>query len=282
VQNLPVNDEIDGDPDCLGIYDMIEAIDMLVSQAHRGTVHNCDPTLVTVSDQEMEDATKGTGNGLQVPAGGDIKYLEITGQGPKAAWDAAEILRKYALEVAQCVLEHAEMSQRTATEIERVYAAMISKGDMLREQYGEKGIKPLAIMMIKAAKAVGMARRDVNSNEIIKGKLALPQRVQDKGGDGNAQRVDRKLGWGGELKLQWPGYFEPMPQEILQSTQAAVAAKTGGLIDQEHATKFVADYFNVENVSEMLVAVKKEAQEQQALLEEQMMAGMKNTAPPEK
>src|SRR5574337_67053 len=34
VQNLPVQDSVDGDPDCLGIFDMIEAIDSLIGQAN--------------------------------------------------------------------------------------------------------------------------------------------------------------------------------------------------------------------------------------------------------
>ena len=41
VQNLPVLDDTDGDPDCHGIYEMVEAIDSLVSQAYRGVLFNC-------------------------------------------------------------------------------------------------------------------------------------------------------------------------------------------------------------------------------------------------
>jgi hypothetical protein len=41
IQNQPVDDDIDGDPDCHGIYEQIEEIDALWSQAGRGTKANC-------------------------------------------------------------------------------------------------------------------------------------------------------------------------------------------------------------------------------------------------
>lgn len=41
VQNEPVDDSVDGDPDCHGIFDDIFVIDGLWSQANRGTLANC-------------------------------------------------------------------------------------------------------------------------------------------------------------------------------------------------------------------------------------------------
>ena len=41
IQNIVVDDDIDGDPDCQGCYDLVEAIDALLSQAHYGVLLNC-------------------------------------------------------------------------------------------------------------------------------------------------------------------------------------------------------------------------------------------------
>lgn len=41
IQNIVVDDDIDGDPDCQGCYDLIEAIDSLLAQAHYGVLMNC-------------------------------------------------------------------------------------------------------------------------------------------------------------------------------------------------------------------------------------------------
>ena len=262
VQNLPVLDDPDGDPDCLGVYDMCDTIDTLLAQANRGVTANCDPTVVISSSAKLDEVAKGSNSAIKLPDG-DAKYMEISGAGPKAALELADSLRAKVLEVAQCVLEHPDTAQKTATEIERVYSSMLAKADVMREQYGERCVKPLLQMMIRAARKLGTARRAEDGN-IERSSLQLPP-----GKNGQPPQMGQTDGEA--LQLQWPSYFEPINQEILQSTQAAVAAKAAGLIDAEHASQFVAEYFRVEDVPTMLGNAKREQMRDQAELERMAM-----------
>jgi hypothetical protein len=270
IQNMPALDDIDGDPDCTGIYELVESIDTLLAQANVGTVSNCDPTVTLITDaQDIPELRKGSRNAIRLPTGSAASYMEISGSGPEAARKMAEEFRKYALEVAQCVLEHPEMERRTATEIERVYSTMIAKADILREQYGQRGVIPLVEMMIDAARKLSIPV--VNGDgQIERQTLNLPPKVQPDSPD----RIARTLGPGGVLKIQWPGYFEPTLTDIELATRSAIAAKAGGLIDSEHASKFVAGYYRVEDVPGMMKKVESEAKDQQEAIAASAMAGL--------
>jgi len=277
IQNMPVSDDIDGDSDCHGIYDMAESIDALIAQANRGTVANCDPTVVIVTPDEMPQVSKGSGNAIKLTQG-SVQYMEISGSGPNAAREMAQELRGMALEVSQCVLENPSNpgGARTATEIERTYASMLAKADVMREQYGERGIKPLMEMMLKAARKSTTARQ-VNG-QIERGSLVLPEKI-DKHPDGTVTRAVRKLGPGGSLQLQWPGYFEPSLQDAQSAVQAASAAVSAGLVDKEHASKLVAEHFRVEDVTAMLAAVAEEQQAQANMYAQPSLDSLGETPP---
>lgn len=302
VQNLPVQDEIDGDPDCHGSYDMIEAIDQLISQAQRGLISNCDPTLVITSDSEMgPQVTKGSGNALQIPKG-DAKYLEMTAAGPKAAMDMVQELRSLVLEVTQCFLEQGGIQHnRTATEVDRNLAPMLAKADVMREQYGERCVKPLLEMMLKAATMLAKPRAVA-----VPGQEQAPQSAPAMNGDGGgagqppvdgaapgpAQQLvreeldlpplyvtdpmtgaktpqKRQPGTGGVIELKWPDYFRPTLQDVVAASTAATTAKTGGIIDSATAAKFISRYFDVEDPTAMMNAAQQEFDKSQ----QNMMAG---------
>ncbi len=277
IQNLPVLDDIDGEPDILGIYDNIETIDKLLAQAVRGTIANCDPTPVMEGIENTEvpsQIRKGSGNLIKLPKG-TFRYAEITGEGPKAALELADKQRAFALEVAQCVLDHPDMAgRRTATEIERIYSSMLSKADILREQYGQRGVLALVRMMVAAIRQrEGRATRD--GDQIVREAIFLPPRVDDDG-----KLKPRKLGKSGaQLTLAWPGYFEPSVEDAQQATQAANTAKIGQLIDEDHASKFVATYFNVEDVPAMLAKMKQAKLAEQQGMTNQIMSGLPGAAP---
>lgn len=270
VQNLPVQDDIDGDPDCLGIDDLCDQIDALLSQANQGILANCDPTLRIISDADLDGIKKGSKNAIKLPQGSSADYMEMSGSGPKAALDLADRLRALALEVAQCVLDNPNMAMKTATEVERSYASMLGKADVLREQYGERGVKPLMEMMVKAVKAVGKPKQV--GGRIVRQVIELPPRTTAKE-DGTVERAARELGPGGVLNLNWGPYFQPTLDDAAKAAQAAVAAQGGGLIDKETATTFVAPYFLVEDAASVVRKVKAEQDAMQAQMDASMMGG---------
>jgi hypothetical protein len=257
VQNLPVDDDIDGAPDCEGCLDVLDALDQTLSQTHKGVNANADPTLVIKADGEVgKEITTGSDNAIKLPSSGDVHYLELSGSSITTGLTMATELRRIALEVSQCVLDANQTgSGTTATEIERSYSSMLAKGGMLREQYGQKGILPLLGMMLKAAKALGTAK--ALDGAIVRGGIRLSGWDGPKVQNGLAL-IPPNLPDDPDVSLSWPEFLEPGVADVAQAVTAAVTAKAGGLIDAEHATKFVASYFHVEDPAAMMAKVEQE------------------------
>ena len=262
-QNMPVQDDIDGDPDCLGIDDICDQMDALLSQANIGIIASCDPTLKIITNAELDSIRKGNRNALKLPEGSSADYMEINGAGLKQALEMAQELRKMALEVAQCVLDHANVHGRTATEVERLYSSMLAKADILREQYGERLVKPLLEMMVEAVRHLETPR--AVEGGILRQVVKLPYKTKLRE-DGTVEKAARRLGDGGMISLNWGPYFQPTLEEAIQATQATVMAKTGGVLDQEHAVAFTAPFFLVEDAQTMVRSIH---HEQQTAMEEQ-------------
>lgn len=271
IQNLPVEDSIDGDPDCHGIYELAEAVDVLWSQCHRGTVANLDPSVVISSDAEFDEIKKGSGNALQVERGASVTYMEMTGSGVDKGIALAEKLEKRACHVARVVIsdENKAGGAITATEVEHDYSSMTEQADILREQYGEKGVKPLLQMVLAAAHMLSTSRVVTDPTtglpSIQRSAIKVPKKkVLDPNTGKVLQWQERQLGNGEELELHWPNFFTPSAEQVGAAVGAAAAAKEAGLVDQEHAVRFVAEHFQVENEAAMLKNI--ELQQQTGIL----------------
>ena len=103
-QNLPVQDSIDGDPDCYGIYEIAEAIDALLAQANRGVIANVDPTLVIITDARSPTFPRVATTPSNCQAGSSANCMEINGMSAKTALEMREKFREYTLKVCsvQC------------------------------------------------------------------------------------------------------------------------------------------------------------------------------------
>lgn len=271
VQNHEVLDDIDGESDCHGVYDMIEQMDLLTSMAIRGVVSNCDPTVVVTSDEAMSSISKGSDNTVKLKSGDDFKYVEIDGSGPKAARELSAELREAILEVTQTHLQKEGSVAKTATEVEREFASMLAKASMLRRQYG-KGAVALMKMILRAAQRMAQGFRG-EDGQMVKMFLKLPPRVEEDE-EGKVTITPRKLGGGGHIRLTWPRFFEYTLEDVAKATTSAGEAKEKGLIDQKHASGFVGEMYHVDNVSAMLKSMKDEekaaAEAEQAAMEAQM------------
>lgn len=269
IQNQPGDTEIDGDPDCMGVYDLVEGVDRLLSQSERGVLANCDPTVVVTTDAQMGEVRKGSTNALKLPAGGNASYMEMTGTGIIQAREQAELYKGMALEVTQCVLEQPD-GQKTATEVERNFAAMLARADTFREQYGEMGVKRLINMVLVAAVQVTKPR--IVEGSVTRYEIKLPRTPEGK---------EQKLGKGPfQAQLQWPPYFEPSLDDANKAVTAATGAKMAGLVDDEHAAKFLAPYFQMEDVQEVLDSAKESNGQAQADIERMALAGPEGPTEP--
>jgi hypothetical protein len=263
IQNQPAEDDVDGDPDCSGAFEMFEAIDALQSQGFRGTKANCDPTTVVSSDMEFSEIRKGSNNALQVEKGGSVDYLEMTGTGAQRAIELAERFEEQALTVSACSLDRNEGGpSRTESEVQHNYSAMIDQADILREQYGESGVKKLLEKVLRAARnltQVRVDRTDPNLPRLTTAAISLPKGKIKNQRNGQVLYYERELGRGEEIELVWPDYFTPGLDEINSAVDAAGKAKTAGVMDLNHCVTFLANYFSVESVQDVVDLIKAEA-----------------------
>ena len=275
MQNCPVEDAVDGDPDCHGVYDLIQDIDQLYSQASKGTKSNCDPTVALSSDAEFDEIQKGSGMAIQTEKGGSVEYLEMTGAGVDRAITIAEKLEEKALTIACCMLDRNEGGpSRTTEEVEANYSAMIEQADTLREQYGEMGVKRLLEMVLEVARnlTTPTTQQQGNVRSIVRNTITLPKRKNTDPETGKVTWETRVLGTGEQIDLQWPDYFQPSAAAMLQRVEAAGKAKQYKLIDSKTGTQYVASGFQIEDVPETLDKLKVEAEEEAAALQETMQA----------
>jgi hypothetical protein len=263
VQNQQVDDDIDGDADCHGVFELIERIDCLLSQADRGTIANCDPTLQIASDSDFEMIKKGSGNALHFEKGGMASYLEMNGAGIDKALTLADKLEQKALTVARCMLDRNEGGpSRTVSEVEHNYSSMIEQADIFREQYGEKGVKSLLDMVLKVVRQMSSPRIDSTGAmpKIVRTVIKMPKKkVLDEETGKIVGWEERQIGKGAQIELVWPQYFTPSAEEVGKAVEAAGKAKQYMIVDTDHAVGYVAEFFNVENKAAMLKSIKAEA-----------------------
>ena len=262
IQNKPNSEDIDGDPDCHGIWDKIEAIDHLDSRAYVATLANCDPTPIVSSDLDFDEIRTGHKEAIQVEKGGSVNFAEIRGQGITTAITLAERFEDQALTISRCQLDKDKGgAPKTATEVEHQYSSMIEEADILRAQYGI-GIEKLMKMVLQAARMLLEAHPETNDKgETVRvsRKIILPKRADKNPDTGAVTYSERELGEGEQIELKWPEYFEPTQTDVQAAVNAAgQAMKMFGLIDQETASGYVAPYFQVKSLIEMLKKVKEE------------------------
>lgn len=270
VQNTRTDDDIDGDPDCYGSYDMQEVHDGLNSQSAKGALANCDPTLLIKTDADLPgELRKGSDNSLQLPQGSDASYLEIGGGGITAARTLAKDFKDMVFEMAACVpdTEQSEGPDKTATEITSRTARMLERADMFREQYGEYGIKPiLRIAMRVLIQALSPQQVEEEKEDgtpvrrIVQGVIELPPIVEEQE-SGEVTIRERQMGKGGFLKITWPDYAEPSLDDKSKAATAVSTARGANAMDMDTAVKTLAQYFPIDSVKSSLARLKEETKE---------------------
>lgn len=250
IRNTPTED-VDGDPDCLGIFEAQEAIDRLISQADQGAVENADPTLGIFSDDWKQDSVKkGSRNALKAEKGAAAQYVEMSGAGVEVALKVADVHRRNALEVVQCVLD-SEISEgaMTATEVERRYSPMHERGDVFREQYGENGAKPLLGKIIRAF----LALRRAPTLDPQTGLAQMPRTVLPPQQRVGQPPVARDMPAGlvefsdDLIELSWPEWIKRGPTDAQAAAGAIASARSARVIDQQSAVEYVAPFFGIDD-----------------------------------
>lgn len=259
VQNLP-DEEVtssDGQPDYAETYEQMGTLDLINSVGVKGGVANLDPTLVLKMNAEelgFAAVKKGSDNLLAVGPTGDAKYMELSGQSITAGKALVDQQREQILEACHCIVadpNEVVAAGTSSVALKIIYAPMLGKTDILRDQYGDALIR-LLVQMTRSARVrmpdpsaetdeeryVHEIRLDDEGNEIdepVDYYLDLPARqdkeqvYDDNGnptGEEKAVQVERHPGKG-TLSLEWGQYFKQTADDKSKES-AALTTSTGG------------------------------------------------------
>ena len=271
IQNKPVTDDMDGDPDCLGCYDYFDRIGELDSQCHTGSARNADPTPVLASDGDFSQVKLGSQSAVKTEKGGSLAYAESTGSSIDIAAKQSDRFQKKALQLASCVLpdeEDADGAAVTATEINKRTASMYAKASMLRQQYGNRGVVLLMQKLVTVARKmakgsqigediVTASGQRILAGTIVKSEIELPPKKSDDG-----KLVAEALGTVPcvMLELVWPPFSQASAADTLQKVQGTSQARLAKIITLDTAVRHVASDFNIDNPKAEIEALKKEPQ----------------------
>lgn len=274
IQNNPESDDQDGDPDCEGAWQTVDAEDRMLAQCHSGTLNNLDPTLVTKTDPtEVQQLTagqelqKGSRNAIEVGSKGDAKYLEMTGAGIEAGLKLTAEYKQTICDLTGVVLiDDADLAAaQSAKAIEFRFAPMLERADDLRAQYGRAIIALMKLTVLIARKFMTTVLTLVTADGTAaqgRFRFDLPPRELE------GKMVDHKLGPGGYISLKWGPYFAPTALDVSQDIKNSASAAAAGFIKQVTAARPIAVSFGVQDIEGEVEAARQEMNEQS----EQMLA----------
>lgn len=273
IQNLPSDEQFDGVGDCAGVYELADMIDRQLSQANKGLFYNQDPTLVYGRDRMYDQANvplqKGSERALNVGLGGHAEYLEMSGSAIAAAIELVKFMIQHVLDRTQCVIANpADISgaAQSAKAIEYIFAAMLEKAAILREQYGAAIITICGIILELARKyADPLAYR----GRVEIALFDLDPRLEERDLDPHNpdpevgrtyELVPRTPGVGGRVSLAWGAYFPATAVDARDRLQnLATAYKSEGL-DHETFVRLLAPLFGIRDIDGLLRSIRTERQ----------------------
>lgn len=227
IKNLPGGDDIDGASTlCCESIDCQIEIDYQLSQAGRGLKFMSDPTLVLKQDEAAiggQPVVKGANNALVVPAGGDAKLLEISGNASDAVIQYVRHLREIALENMHGNKASNEKiaAAQSGRAMEIMNQALIWLADRLSISYGEGAIVELVTMIFAASR-----------------KFTLTFKNGDEVGEFDEKQTPT---------LIWPAWYTATTQDIMNTATTLVQLTDSGLLTRLTAIKALAAQFDIED-----------------------------------
>ena len=285
IENLP--DEInksDGMPDYAEAYEPLNSLDILNSVNVRGATLNLDPTLKFRMDREdLKGSTisKGSEHAIVTGKDGDVGYLELSGSSIAAGSTLIENLRAQILETVECVVldpDKATAAGSSSVALRIVYAPMLAKTDILREQYGDAIVRLLDQMITSArlrmpteieveedeapieVETEGVEVEEgvevvadgepieVEEEEPIEYFVDLPPRVEQQTDEETGTVIEvthERTPGNGRIWLEWGPYFKPTTSDYQQAAGALSSATAGkSVMSQQTAVELNANVWD--------------------------------------
>ena len=263
----PKGNRMDGD--CLygSIVDILVEIDYALSQIGRGYRYTADPMLaykrgelkqgvIPAAYDSLEDRTqrdekgriiKSPDNVLDIEAGGDAKYLEISGNGLQASGDFVKLLREWGLEIAGGMKSDAESTKgvQSGRALEMLYQALVLVIKRWRVAVGNGGFLPLIRMLLAGMKAGVIT---VSGTKVVDPKTTM--------------------------RLVWPEWMTPMGSDLLASAQAWQCLAGGSnaepipILPRSMVTRLAGGNLGMPDVSTLLKTLEKQKTEDAKAQEE--------------
>lgn len=214
-------------------------LDYTYSQIGRAVRYNASPQIVTIGSMVGEfDPSKGSARSMiRAPhimimmkggfktegnerSAGDVKLLEMTGNGIKAGMEYSDKILKLALQQIAALRKDPDSITGgviTGKAMELLDEDLVDLVQELRSAYGDDGVLPLVKKMAVAAIRAG--------HQLMKGY--------------KEEEIDG-------LYLEWPRTYNPTPSEIAQLAQAGQAMKDGQLLPSEKIEAWMAAQLDIE------------------------------------
>lgn len=266
IQNQPDSQDPDGDSDYEGLCPTLDEINQLVSATAKGTKANVDPTLVVKMDPTANEGVLRRGSDNVIWSSGGAEYLELRGTSTQTALALLDKLRAYVLDACGVVLADADKlsgAAQSAQALRILYAPMLARCDVLREQYTEFAIKPVLRDMLRASRMLLARRTEAVTEEgekvVIVSPVQLPPRIVQRGDETVVE--ERNPGTSEELLCNWNPYFAPTWQDIKNAAEAVKLANGGkAVISQATGVASVQTLFGVSDVEAELHRIHEETE----------------------
>jgi hypothetical protein len=192
---------------------------------------------------ENQQLIKGSGV-LQLDDKGDAYMVEMNGGGAASVIEYARCLREFALESVRGNRANPDRlgAIHSGKALQMLNAPLISLVDELRLCYGDFGVLKIYEMVLKIESS-GQFEIDYGSYR-----------------PGN---IDKALE---TMRLDWPEWYPPTPQDDLQEAQTIQTYVGTGLLSKETALKNIADQFKVVDEKKELTQIKNDDKDTAALL----------------
>lgn len=263
IQNFDDSGSVDGEPD-VECHDEIDEMNRLLSATSKGTRSNVDPTLVIRAHANANKGVVRKGTGAVLYAEGGASYLELSGTSVEAAKAWIREIKAQILDEAGVILADPEQlagSAQSAAALRILYAPMLARCDLLREQYGA-AIRLILEDMLRVARRLDAAPPvyDEEEGARVVERVVLPPRIVEE--DGEIREEPRFPGLAERLALEWPPYF-PASYADWQTGTQAIAKASGGkaFLSQSSAVRVAAAMFGIEDADAELERVHEEAEE---------------------
>lgn len=269
IQNHPCSEEQDGEGDYEGLEATLDELNRLLSATTKGTIANVDPTLVIKEDPSANSGQVFKGSEHAIFAKGGAEYLELKGTAVQTAERQLERIRQYVLDVAGVVMADPEKlagAAQSAKALEIIYQPMLAACDILREQYGEHGVKRILLDMVRVARMFEAREPTALADgTVVQSKVILPPRVEttrdedDPEAEEQVTITERTPGTSENISLNWRPYFAPTWDDIVKATTGMKNANGGkATVSQRTSVQAIAPLVGVEDIDAEMARIKEE------------------------